>query len=89
MAVLLVMDGDRVEAARIVLGAAAPAPVRARAAEAALEGRAVDEETASAAAQAAVEGALPLAENEYKIRIFEALVRRNVLAAARSRSTEK
>lgn len=70
--------------ASIVLGAAAPVPHRAKAAEAALLGRVVDEATARAAAGAALAGASPLTNNAYKLPIFETLVRRAVLAAAGS-----
>ena len=81
-AVKLDMDGGVVRKARIVLGAVAPAPIRALEAERLLEGGPATEETATRAAAAAVEKALPLAENEYKVVITEALVRRNILAAA-------
>jgi xanthine dehydrogenase YagS FAD-binding subunit len=70
--------------ASIVLGAAAPVPHRAKAAEAALLGHVVDETTARAAAGAALAGASPLTQNAYKLPIFETLVRRAVLAAAGS-----
>ena len=65
----------------IVLGAAAPVPHRAKAAEAALRGQAVQEQTARAAARAALTGAAPLSKNAYKLPIFETLVRRAILAA--------
>ncbi|MFH1135745.1 MAG: FAD binding domain-containing protein [Pseudomonadota bacterium] len=81
-AVYLEIEGGLVKKARIVLGAAAPTPVRAEGAEQALVGGPVTEETAARAARAAVEKARPLAENEYKVLIIEALVRRNILAAA-------
>jgi len=68
--------------ASIVLGAAAPVPHRAKAAEAALVGRQVNGETARVAGHAALAGAVPLTRNAYKLPIFEALVRRAVLAAA-------
>lgn len=68
--------------AAIVLGAAAPVPYRARAAEALLVGRAIDAETAAAASSAALTGTRPLAKNGYKLPIFAALVRRAILRAA-------
>jgi xanthine dehydrogenase YagS FAD-binding subunit len=70
--------------ASIVLGAAAPVPYRAKAAEAALAGRPINGETARAAGHAALVGAVPLTRNAYKLPIFETLVRRAVLAAAGS-----
>ena len=68
--------------ASIVLGAAAPVPHRAKAAEAALVGGQVNGETARVAGHASLAGAAPLTQNAYKLPIFEALVRRAVLAAA-------
>ncbi len=65
----------------IVLGAAAPVPYRAQAAEAALLGRRVDDNAARAAARAAMEGATPLPRNGYKLPLFEALVHRAIMAA--------
>jgi xanthine dehydrogenase YagS FAD-binding subunit len=80
--VLDLADGGRCRRAPIILGAAAPTPWRARAAEAALVGRTVDPDVAAAAGRAALEGATPLAGNAYKAPMFEALVKRAILAAA-------
>jgi xanthine dehydrogenase YagS FAD-binding subunit len=82
VAVALELSGGACSKASIVLGAAAPVPHRAKAAEAALTGKPVSEESARAAAKAAVAGATPLAENGYKVPVFEAIVRRAILAAA-------
>jgi xanthine dehydrogenase YagS FAD-binding subunit len=82
VAVVLELDGKRCKKASIVLGAAAPVPWRAAAAEAVLAGRTVDERAAEAAANAALEGARPLDKNRYKIPVFKAVVRRMILAAA-------
>ena len=68
--------------AAIVLGAAAPVPHRAKAAEAALTGKRIDDTSAAAAARAALAGATPLADNAYKLPLFETLVRRAILKAA-------
>ncbi len=68
--------------AAIVLGAAAPVPYRARAAESLLAGRPVESGAAADAAHAALMGATPLAGNNYKLPIFAALVRRAILGAA-------
>jgi NADPH-dependent glutamate synthase beta subunit-like oxidoreductase/CO/xanthine dehydrogenase FAD-binding subunit len=65
--------------ARIVLGAVAPAPVRATLAEQAVKGKAVNAETAESASQAAVEGAISLERNSYKVTIARELVRRAIL----------
>ncbi len=82
VAVTLERNGATCSRASIVLGAVAHTPHRARAAETALVGKAIDETSARAAAKAAIEGATPLAENAYKLQLVEAIVRRTILAAA-------
>jgi xanthine dehydrogenase YagS FAD-binding subunit len=77
----LAPDGRCVNAA-VVLGAAAPVPYRARAAEAFLTETHIDETIAREAAKLALGGATPLAQNAYKIPLLETLVRRAILAAA-------
>ena len=67
---------------RVVLGAAAPTPWRAKAAEAMIRGRRIDEGLAAEAARAAVQGARPLAQNGYKLALLEAAVRRALMGAA-------
>ena len=68
--------------ASVILGAVAPVPWRARAAEAALVGRAVDAASARDAGKAALQGASPLRDNAYKLPLLETAVRRAVLACA-------
>lgn len=68
----------------VILGAAAPTPWRAQSAERVLAGNQINEDTARAAAKAALQGATPLSNNFYKLPIFEAVVRRTVLAAAKA-----
>jgi len=83
VAVVLGLTSDGVcESASVVLGAAAPIPHRAAAAESALFGKRVDEQVARDAARAALSGAAPLTGNAYKLPIFETLVRRAIVAAA-------
>jgi xanthine dehydrogenase YagS FAD-binding subunit len=84
VAVVLEQEGGRCKRASVVLGAAAPVPHRAKKAEAALVGKAIDEASARAAAKAALQDAAPLEHNGYKLPIFEALIRRTVLLAART-----
>lgn len=70
-----------VEDARIVLGAAAPIPLRVKKAESYVNGKAITLQVAQEAAQIALEGALPLAHNSYKIQIAKTLVRNSLLNA--------
>ena len=84
-AVAVVLDLDAAGLCReasIVLGAAAPAPWRARQAEALLTGTTISGEKAEAAGEAALAGATPLAQNAYKLPLLATLVRRAVLGAA-------
>ncbi len=82
VAVALDLNGDGTcKRAAIILGAAAPVPHRAKAAEAALVGRPIDENVAAEAGRAALDGATPLSKNAYKLPLFEALVRRAILKA--------
>lgn len=79
--VLLVMSGSTIRSARVVMGAVAPVPWRSQAAEQALAGKAITEETATAAAEAALRGATPLSQNAYKIQVAKTAVKRAILSA--------
>lgn len=81
-AVAFKLDGGKASGVRIVLGHVAPTPYIAADAAKALEGKAVTEESASAAGQAAAQGAKPLAENGYKVKLVEVAVKRALLIAA-------
>jgi xanthine dehydrogenase YagS FAD-binding subunit len=65
-AVALDLDGGMVREARIALGGVATRPWRAREAETALRGKALDESSARAAAGAAFAGAVTHGGNDYK-----------------------
>ena len=62
--------------ARIVLGAVAPVPYRAVAAEDVVRGGPLDERQAGLAAEAALRDAKPMSGNAYKIEIAKTLVKR-------------
>ena len=81
-AVSLTMANGVCKDAHVVLGGVAPIPWRAKAAEAALKGKKVDEALAVRAAEASTQGAMPLEQNGYKIPLTHTLVKRAVLAAA-------
>lgn len=82
-AVSLKMSGNTVQSARVVLGHVAPVPWPASEAEAALLGKAVTEEVAHAAGEAAVKGAKALSGNAYKVQLARVAVKRALLAAGR------
>jgi xanthine dehydrogenase YagS FAD-binding subunit len=68
--------------ARICLNAVYNVPYRATAAENAIAGQAITEDSAAAAGQAAVASAVTLANNKYKVQIAKTLVKRAILACA-------
>jgi xanthine dehydrogenase YagS FAD-binding subunit len=80
--VVLTMNGDTIQSARVVLGAVAPVPWRSKPAEAALAGKRLNAETAAAAAEAAVSEAKPMSGNVYKVQIAKTVVKRALLNAA-------
>ena len=80
--VLLTMNGATVQSARVVMGAVAPIPWRSPAAEQALAGKTINEETAAAAADAALKDARPLSQNAYKVDVAKVAVKRAILRAA-------
>jgi xanthine dehydrogenase YagS FAD-binding subunit len=80
--VVLVMDGDKCRKAAVVLGVAAPTPIRSAEAESALTGAVINEASARAAAKAAMQGATPLSQNGYKIQLFQTAIYRTILLAA-------
>jgi xanthine dehydrogenase YagS FAD-binding subunit len=76
------MKGNTVASARVVLGHVAPTPWVSADAARAIEGKAVNAETAEAAGKAAVAAARPLSMNAYKVQIAAAAVKRALMAAA-------
>jgi xanthine dehydrogenase YagS FAD-binding subunit len=80
--VVLEMDGKTCRKAAIVLGVAAPTPIHATRAEAALRGKVIDEATAREAGKLAVDNATPLSQNGYKVQLFQTAVYRTILLAA-------
>ena len=80
-AVALHVSGGKVTDARIVLGGVAPIPWRAPKAEALLKGKAITPDVLHAVADAALQGAVALAQNGYKIPLTKTLVRRAIQQA--------
>jgi xanthine dehydrogenase YagS FAD-binding subunit len=77
-AVVLDMNGDVCQRARIVLGGVAPIPWRLSEVERMLAGQRMTPELAAKAGEAAVAGARPLAKNSYKVPLTKALVKRTL-----------
>ncbi len=80
--VALTMNGGSVSKAAIVLGHVAPIPWLATAAAQALQGKSLSDDTINQAAEAAVQGAKPLSENAYKVRLAKVAVKRALNEAA-------
>lgn len=84
-AVVLTMDGHRVQTARVILGHVAPVPWVSIEAQQALVGKILTEDTAGAAAKAALAQATPLSRNVYKVQLARVAVKRALLAAGQAR----
>jgi xanthine dehydrogenase YagS FAD-binding subunit len=80
--VCLESSGGIVREARVVLGHVAPTPWVSHDAAEAIVGKVIDERSAQSAGDAAVARATPLSENDYKIQIARAAVKRAILRAA-------
>jgi CO/xanthine dehydrogenase FAD-binding subunit len=85
-AAMVAMNGSGVREARIALLGAADTPIRADAAEQALVGAEIDDDTAAEAARLAVQDINPTGDihgsSEYRRLLIEAMVRRALVAAA-------
>ncbi len=84
--VILSMNGNTIQSARVVLGAVAAVPWRSEDAEQALVGKPLNEETAAAAGEAAVRTAQPMSRNGYKVQIAKTAVKRAIMQAAATRT---
>jgi xanthine dehydrogenase YagS FAD-binding subunit len=73
--------GGVVRHASVVMGGVAPIPWRAQKAEEFLRGKRLDEATAKQAGEIALEGATPLKDNIYKIKLAQELIQRALLAS--------
>jgi carbon-monoxide dehydrogenase medium subunit len=81
------ITGDKVESARIALGAVASIAMRARVAEGLIQGESLNDSTIAAAAAAAAEESRPIddfrASGDYRRRMVEVLVKRGLNSIAR------
>jgi len=82
IAASLNMSGTTISDARMVVNGVAAEPYRLDAVEAAIKGKPRDKATADLAADLAVQGAVPLRHNAYKIPLVKALVRRAIRGEA-------
>ena len=81
-AAALRIEGGIVQEANIVLGHVAPTPWISREAADLIRGFKITPELADAAGAAAVAGATPLSNNEYKVQLAKTAVKRAILRAA-------
>jgi xanthine dehydrogenase YagS FAD-binding subunit len=83
-AVALELEGNRIRAVRVVLGGVATKPWRAPEAESVLNGATADEQTLRAAAEAAMQGAMPHRHNAFKIELAKRAIVRAIKNAVQS-----
>jgi xanthine dehydrogenase YagS FAD-binding subunit len=72
------LSGDNIQSIRIAMNAAAPTPLRLKNVEAAVVGKPANAETGKMAGELAVQGAVPLQFNAYKIPLMRNLVKRAI-----------
>ena len=82
IAASLNMSGATISDARMVVNGVSAEPLRLDAVEAAIKGKPRDKATADMAADLAVQGAVPLRHNAYKIPLVKALVKRAIRGEA-------
>ena len=75
-------SGNSISEARLVVNGVAARPYRLEAVEAFVRGKGRDEQTAEQAGELAVQGAVPLRHNAYKVPLMKALVKRAIRGAA-------
>jgi len=72
------VSGGTIQEARIAVNGVAPYPVRVDAAEAAVRGKPMNEDTAVLAGDVAIRRTQPLRHNDYKVPLMKNLVKRSV-----------
>jgi xanthine dehydrogenase YagS FAD-binding subunit len=72
------LSGTTIQSVRLAVGAVAARPLRLTAVEALVAGKPHTEATAAAAGEAAIDGAVPLRYNAYKIPLMRNLVKRAI-----------
>jgi xanthine dehydrogenase YagS FAD-binding subunit len=82
IAASLDMSGSTISESRMVINGVSAEPLRLDAVEAAIRGKARDKATADLAADLAVQGAVPLRHNAYKVPLVKALVKRAIRGEA-------
>jgi xanthine dehydrogenase YagS FAD-binding subunit len=80
-------SGDSIERIRIAVNAAAARPLRLKAVEDAVRGKPRNQATAEMAGKLAVEGAVPLQFNAYKIPLMRNLVKRAIVGTGAEEAT--
>jgi xanthine dehydrogenase YagS FAD-binding subunit len=78
VAAAMVVSGGNIERMRLVVNGVSARPMRLAAVEAAVQGKPRNEETAQLAGAMAVEGAVPLRYNAYKVPLMRNLVKRAI-----------
>jgi len=74
----MVLSGNNIERIRIAVNAVAPRPMRLKAVEDAVRGKPADATTGEMAGRLAVQGAVPLQFNAYKVSLMRNLVKRAI-----------
>jgi len=80
-------SGSSIQSMRLAVGAVSARPLRLEKVEAAVAGKPRNEETADMAGRMAVEGAVPLRYNGYKVPLMRNLVKRAIRGSGAAATT--
>jgi len=83
----LKLSGGTIQAARVAVGAVAAVPLRLTAVERSVAGQPRNNETAQRAGELAVDGAVPLRYNGYKVPLMRNLVARAIRGTTTAATT--
>jgi xanthine dehydrogenase YagS FAD-binding subunit len=87
VAAQLSIERGHVASVRLVLGGVASFPWRAKEAEESIQGQQLSEEAINTAAETAVEDALPMRDNGYKVQLVKGLIRQALNSLGRVEKT--
>ena len=82
VALAIKLNGNTIDQTRIAVNAVSPRPMRLKSVEDAVRGQSANDATGEMAGKLAVEGAVPLQFNGYKIPLMRNLVKRAIIGAA-------
>lgn len=76
------VENGKIIGANTVLGGVAPIPMRMYETDGYLVGKEISEEVAEKAAELSIKDVLPMAKNEYKVKLIKTMIKRSIMSLA-------